>query len=83
MKSKNLNEMSSEALLKQEKTVKVVTGTLAGMLLLLLVMGIVMAFEKGFNAFIIMPFGLLPIVFLNLNHLKEIKKELDARKDVL
>ena len=83
MKGQKFSEMSSEALLKQAKTIKVVTGMLAGMLLTLLVIGISMAFRQGFNTFIIIPFGLLPIVFLNLNSLKEIKKELDTRKDVL
>ncbi|CCH53311.1 hypothetical protein BN8_02399 [Fibrisoma limi BUZ 3] len=83
MKGQKFSEMSSEALLKQEKTTKVVTGMLAGMLLILLVMGIVRAFWQGFNSLIFIPFGLLPIVLLNLNSLKEIKKELDTRKDVL
>jgi len=80
MKSKSLNEMSAEELLKQEKSIKIATGMLAGMLLLLLVMGIYLTFKKGsYAAFIVIPMALLPIVILNVTSLKKIKSELNTR----
>ena len=82
MKDNKLRELSTEALLKQQKLIKVVTGTLIGMLLALLVLAIMVSFRQGFSALVIMPFGLLPIVLLNVNSLKAIKKELDFRQDV-
>jgi predicted ABC-type exoprotein transport system permease subunit len=83
MKNKNLSEMNSEALLKQEKSIKFLTGILIGALLALLVIGIVSAYKNGQYTFIILPLALLPIVFLNINNLKEVRKELASRKNVL
>ena len=83
MKNQKPSEMSTEKLLQQQKTIKLVTGLLAGMLTVLLVMGIFLAVEQKLYAFIPIPIALLPIVFLNLNNLKEIKKELDARQNIL
>ncbi len=83
MKSKNLTELSAEELLKQQKSIKVVTGMLAGMLILLLVIGIFLTFQKiSFIAFVVIPIALLPIVFLNLATLKKIKQELNLRDNV-
>jgi asparagine N-glycosylation enzyme membrane subunit Stt3 len=74
------SEMSVEKLQQQAKTIKVVTGTLAGMLLVLLVMAIMLSIKKGFSALVIIPFALLPIVVININSLKQIKKELESRR---
>ena len=83
MKSKNLTELSVEELLKQQKSIKVVTGMLAGMLILLLVIGIFLTFQKiSFIAFVVIPIALLPIVFLNLATLKKIKQELNLRDNM-
>lgn len=79
MKNNKLNELSSEELLKQEKSLKVITYTLAGMLFFLLIINIILTFKKGFNASFVIPIALLPIVIINLNTLKEIKKELNSR----
>lgn len=80
MKNQKPNEMSTEKLLEQQKTIKVVTGTLAGMLIILLILGIFLAVEQKLYAFIPIPIALLPIVFVNINNLKEIKKELNSRQ---
>ena len=83
MKSQKIQEMSHEALLKQKKTVQLVTGMLAGALLTLLVMVVLLASKKGLQATSIglgvIPFALMPILFLNWNYLKAIKKELNSR----
>ncbi|MFT3980796.1 MAG: hypothetical protein QM687_10030 [Ferruginibacter sp.] len=80
MKNRSWSKMSTDTLLRQLKTMKIMTGMLIGMLLLLFVLNIVMIFRKGFNAAsLIVPVALLPIVFVNANTVKEIKKELDSR----
>lgn len=77
--------MSHEALLKQKKTIQLVTGMLAGALLTLLVMVVLLASEKGLQATSIslgvIPFALMPILFLNWNNLTAIKKELNSRQN--
>ncbi|MES2518727.1 MAG: redox-active disulfide protein 2 [Bacteroidota bacterium] len=83
MKSKNLKEWSVEELLKQQKTIKLVTGVLIGMLSTLLIIGISLTFqEKSFASFIVIPIALLPIVFLNLTTLKKVKEELNSRENL-
>lgn len=79
MSTKRYAEMSNEELLKSQKSIKVVTGLLAGMLLFLFAINIFLAFKKGFSALNVVPVALLPIVFINMNTLKEIKKELNSR----
>lgn len=87
MKSRKLSEMSNDELLRQQKTVQLVTGLLAGMLTALLVLVLILSIKKGPGptsiALGVIPFALMPIVFLNWNHLKEIKKELSSRNNVL
>ena len=75
MKSKKLNELSNEELLKNEKSLKAITYMLAGTLLVLFVAGIVLTFKKGFSALSVIPIALLPILILNFNTLKEVKEE--------
>ncbi|OIV41900.1 redox-active disulfide protein 2 [Flavobacterium johnsoniae] len=77
---KKFNEMSSEELLKNEKSLKAVTYIFGIVLLLLFVLNIYLAFIKGFSAANVIPLALLPIFILNMNTLKEIKKELESRK---
>ena len=83
MKNKNLSEMGNEALLKQEKSMKFLTGVLIGVLLASLVAGIISAFKSGQYTSIILPLALLPIVFLSINNLKEIRKEINSRRNML
>jgi hypothetical protein len=80
MKAKNYSEMSTEKLLEQTKSIKALTGLLAGMLFVLFCVGFYLTYNKGFNVFLIIPFAFLPIVILNVNTLKEIKKEVRSRE---
>ena len=80
MKGDKLQEMSTEALLKQKKSIVALTGMLAGALLVLLIIAIILSLQQGFTPLVIIPFALLPIVLLNLNTLKEIKKVLNSRE---
>ncbi|GAB3551931.1 hypothetical protein GCM10027577_33250 [Spirosoma fluminis] len=83
MKSANLQDISNDALLQLERSIKILVGVLIGALLVLLIIGIEFTLKRGFDAFIIIPFALLPIVLINANSLKDIKKELSSRKTVL
>ncbi|MBD2757747.1 redox-active disulfide protein 2 [Spirosoma validum] len=77
------SQMSIEKLQRQAKTIKIATGTLAGMLLVLLVMALFLSIKKGFSALVIIPFALLPILITNVNSLKQIKKELESRGEAI
>lgn len=79
MSNKRYAEMSNEELLKSQKSIKTVTAILVGMLLFLFAVNIFLAFKKGFSALNAVPIALLPIVIINVNTLKEIKKELNSR----
>lgn len=83
MKSQPIHQMSQDALLKQKKTIKLATGMLAGALLALLVMVGMLASQKGPKAISlglgVIPFALMPILFINWNQLKAINKELHTR----
>ena len=83
MNDNKMQNMSSEALLKQQKSTAAVTGFLAGILTVLLIVCLFSCYKQGFTPMIFVPFGLLPIVFLNWNHLKVIKKELTSRNEVM
>ena len=83
MKSENLKELSVEKLLKQQKTIKLGTGILTGILTVLLGMGIFLpSKETSFAAVVVIPIALLPIVISNLMKLKKIKEELNSRESV-
>lgn len=81
MADKKLQEMSNEALLKQEKTLRVSTYLLAGSAFVMLFAGIyLMVVKEGkFNAFLVIPVSFIPIIALNAKSLKETRKEKSAR----
>ncbi len=77
------SQMSVEKLQQQAKTTKLVTGILAGMLAVLLVMAILLSIKKGFSTLVVVPFALLPIVIINMTSLKKIKQELESRGEAM
>jgi len=77
---KNFKEMTSEELVKTQKSLKTVTYLFGVVLLFLFGLNIFLVANKGFSASNVIPIALLPIFILNMNTLKEIKKELEARK---
>jgi hypothetical protein len=87
--SKNINkemeinkftEVSTDKLKEKRRILKVLTYMLAGVLLLSIIFNL-FAFDKV-PSLIVVPLALLPIVIINLNTLKQIKKEL-ANRSVL
>nr|WP_315175972.1 redox-active disulfide protein 2 [uncultured Flavobacterium sp.] len=82
MKSKNLSELSVEELIKQQIIIKTVTSLLAGMLLVLFLLGIWLVFQKpSFLVFIVIPLTLMPLLIFNLTTLKKVKAELSLREN--
>lgn len=83
MKTNKLTELTKEELLKQKKLLYTVSGTLAGILSVLIIMIILLALKEGMTAVTmslsVIPIVLLPIVFSNLSQAKLIKKELETR----
>lgn len=79
MSKKNLSELSNEELLKNEKSLKTITSMLGGAVFLLFIVNIFLAFKKGFSTMGVIPIALLPIVIVNINSLKEMKKEIKSR----
>lgn len=76
MSNKKISEMSNEELLKNEKTIKTVTSLLAGALFFLFAVTVFLnILKKEFNTLTVVPIAFLPILIININNLKEIKKE--------
>lgn len=82
MKSQKIEEMSSEALLKRKKLTEFVTGMLAGMLTVLLIMAIYLCFDKNLSVglpLLVVPLALSSIVFISVADVRAVKKELQTR----
>lgn len=71
--------MSNKELLKNEKAVKVIMGMLVGAFAVLLMSVLFVTIKQGFNALMVIPLTILPIIMVNTNSLKEIKKEKKIR----
>lgn len=76
----NLKELSTEDLEKKHKTTAALTYTLAGMLIVLLVLAVYLSVRDGFNALVVVPIALSTIVMTNLRTIKLMKTELAERK---
>ncbi|GAA4451764.1 hypothetical protein GCM10023189_14090 [Nibrella saemangeumensis] len=83
MKKDSLKEKSTEELLKLQKTALVATSAFAGVLAMLFVMIVYLTAKDKFTPLVAVPFGLLPILALNVVSLKKIRQELNARKTSL
>jgi Na+-transporting methylmalonyl-CoA/oxaloacetate decarboxylase beta subunit len=79
MNKPKLSELSNETLLKNEKILKASTYALAAVLVISFVVNIYVAVTKKFSALSVIPIAFLPILIINLNSLKEIKKEIKSR----
>ncbi|RYE00382.1 MAG: redox-active disulfide protein 2 [Sphingobacteriales bacterium] len=76
----NLKELSTAELEKKYKTTAALTYTLAGMLIVLLVLAVYLSVRDGFNALVVVPLALSTIVITNLRSIKLMKAELAARE---
>lgn len=82
MKSQKIQEMSNEALLKRKKSTEAVTGALAGLLTVGIIMALFLWFEKGSSValpLLVTFLALSSIVWINITDLRSVKKELQTR----
>jgi len=81
MAKENFSELTTEELIKKKKTTTMVTGILAGMLTVLLIMATFLAIKQGATgiSLIAVALGLSPILFINYNSIKTINAELKSR----
>ncbi|MEA5426536.1 hypothetical protein [Arcicella lustrica] len=77
----NFSDLSAEDLIKKKKATTMVTGVLAGLLTVLLIMATLLAITQGFIgvSLIAVALSLSPILFINYNSIKTIKEELKSR----
>ena len=81
-----IQEMSNEALLKRQKTTQLVTATLAGLLTVLLIAALFLCFNKDSSIglpLLMIPLALSPILYININDVRVVKRELQTRNQVL
>lgn len=80
METKKLTELTNEELLKKSKATKLMTGMLIGALTALTVLNLVNIIN-GKQPWIVLgvPLGLMPIVFIIYNSVRNINKELKSR----
>ena len=76
----NFTELTTEELIKKKKTTTMVTGFLAGLLTVLLIMAILLTTKQGaigvgFIAFVL---ALSPILIMNYGTIKQVNKELKS-----
>ena len=80
METPKITELSNEELLKKSKITKLVTGMLIGVLTALTALNIYNIINGNQHwGVLAVPLGLMPIVFINYNSFREIKKELKLR----
>ncbi|TDX08367.1 hypothetical protein EDB96_4299 [Flavobacterium sp. S87F.05.LMB.W.Kidney.N] len=80
MKTKKPSEMTTEQLLKRQKTIQFMIYILLGASILLLLIIVFLFLKKEFSALIVIPFSMISIIIDNSNSLKEIKQEIALRE---
>ena len=75
-----LSALSTEELAKKAKTTKMVTGLLAGALLIEFAAGLYLTIKDGFSIFIVIPIAFLPILLINYQNIKKLNEEIARRE---
>lgn len=81
MKKENWSSLSTEDLNQKQKSIKSLTTMLIVTLIALFLISLFISLKKGFSPLLVIPVALLPVVSMNLNNLKNIKKEIDSRNN--
>ncbi|EOR30079.1 hypothetical protein [Elizabethkingia meningoseptica] len=81
MKKENWSSLSTEDLNQKQKSIKSLTTMLIVTLIALFLISLFISLKKGFSPLLVIPIALLPVVSMNLNNLKNIKKEIDSRNN--
>jgi hypothetical protein len=80
-KKDDYSNFTTEDLIKKKKVTTMVTGFLAGLLTVLLIMATLITIEQGETGIglIVVALGLSPILFINYSSVKTINEELKSR----
>ncbi|HFK5569138.1 redox-active disulfide protein 2 [Elizabethkingia meningoseptica] len=81
MKKEDWSSLSTEDLNQKQKSIKSLTTMLIVTLIALFLISLFVSLKKGFTPLLVIPIALLPVVSMNLNNLKNIKKEIDSRNN--
>lgn len=79
MEKENLQELSTEELMKKKKSLNFAFGLMVGSLVITLMVTIFQTIKNGFQLLNIIPFSLLPITVIIYNSVTNINKELKSR----
>ncbi|WP_131536756.1 redox-active disulfide protein 2 [Pedobacter nototheniae] len=79
MTDNKLAGISNEELIKNEKKAKGLTLVFTGVLIVLFTVNTITCLKNGFSAVTIVPIALLPVLIININSWKELKKEIKRR----
>lgn len=79
MKTNKFAEMPDEKVLSLEKTLTAVIIMFSIFMVILLGAVIYVTVTKGFSGLTVLPLGMAPILLLNVNNLKELRKEMKNR----
>ncbi|MDQ1803215.1 redox-active disulfide protein 2 [Chryseobacterium sp. CKR4-1] len=75
MKNKPITEYTNEELINQEKNSKAITILLMVAIPLLFFSNLFITFKHKFSALAVIPIALVPILIVNINKWKQLKKE--------
>ena len=82
MKKDDLSKLTEEQLVKREKTLRFTVGLLMGILIVLLIVAIFISVrDKSFNPALITPVALAAILPISFKKIKEIREELERRRN--
>lgn len=76
---KQLSEMSLDELKNQEKKLRGTVGAFVGIIVIMVIAGVILTFQKGFTIFTVMPIIFLPLMTVSINNLKKVKAEISSR----
>lgn len=79
MKKEKFTNKTTEELIRDEKSLRVISLMFAGALFVLFVATIYMTFKNGFTALSIVPIAILPTLIINISNWNEVKKEIKER----
>lgn len=80
MKKEDYSQLTTEELIKKEKTAKTATIMLAVVIGLQFLVGLFLTYKQGFSVFTILPITFLPILIVNYSTIKKIREEINSRK---
>lgn len=79
MSANKFAAMTDEKILKFEKTLTAIVIMFSVFIVILIAAVIYVNIKRGISSLTVLPLGIAPILILNVNNLKAIRKEIKAR----